>query len=123
MLTSAECSPGTIFISLAPSRNLFFISIFLVARILDLSGSMNTFADGWPVSSIALVSCLAATPDVAPVSMIPICWFATFHAHFAAILFCWIGDAVVIVAAIVSVFCGLPCSVSCSLTRQDSEDQ
>ncbi len=88
-MTSAECSPGTTFISLAPSRSLCFKSIFYVALILifDLSGSMNTLVEGWPEFSKALMSRLAVAPDVAPVPMIPVWRFEFFCAHFAAILF------------------------------------
>ncbi len=69
---SVECSPGTTFISLAPSCSLCFSSIFLITLIFDLSGSMNTLVDGRPVFSMASMSRLATAPDVAPVSMISV---------------------------------------------------
>ncbi len=53
--------------------------------------------------SKASMSCLAAAPDVVPVSMIPVQQFVIFHALFAAILFCRQGDAVVVIAAIPSI--------------------
>jgi hypothetical protein len=47
-------------------------SIFWVTLIFDLSGSVNISVNGRPVFLKALMSCLAAAPDVAPVYMIPV---------------------------------------------------
>ncbi len=53
------------------------------------------------------MSCLAAAPDVAPVSMIPILQIAIFWAHFAAVLFLCLEAALVVIMAIVSLHKGV----------------
>ena len=89
MLTSVECSPGTMFISLAAGQSLCFRHIFFVALFVCLSGNMNVFFDSSPVSSKASSSSSGAAPDVAPVSRIPVfcsLLLITFHAQCAATL-------------------------------------
>ena len=68
ILISAECSPGTMFISLAASPRLCFSSIFFVAFLVRLLGNMNVFLDGCPVSSRSGLTSSGAAPDVAPES-------------------------------------------------------
>jgi hypothetical protein len=67
---------------------------------------MNTLVEGRPVFSKPSMSRLAAAPDVAAMSMIPVQWFEFFCAHFAAILFCGQEGAVVEIAAILSIWGG-----------------
>ena len=68
ILISAECSPGTMFISLAASRRLCFSSIFFVAFPVRPSGNMKVFSDGCLVSSRYVSTSSGAAPDVAPES-------------------------------------------------------
>ncbi len=86
MLISIECI-GTMFILLALGRRLCFNRIFVVALILILSGSMNTFSGRRPVLWKQSALCLAPVLDVQPVSSIPDL-FLIFLFNFAAILFC-----------------------------------
>jgi hypothetical protein len=67
---------------------------------------MNTLVDGRPIFSKALVSHLAAAPDMASMSMISPQQFDIFHAHIVAVLFCGQGSAVVDIPAILSIWGG-----------------
>jgi len=68
ILTSAECSPGTMFISQADSRRLCLSSIFFVALHVLLSGNINVFLEDCPVSMRSGSSSAGAAPEVAPES-------------------------------------------------------
>jgi hypothetical protein len=85
-LISEECRFGTMFISPAPVQRLCFKRIIFVASIFVLSGSMNTFLDGRPVSWNNSISISAPAPEVQPVSKMPVL-LAIFLFHFSAILF------------------------------------
>ncbi len=74
------------FILPALAQRLCFSCICFVALIFDLSGSMQTFLDGKPVSWKQSMSFLAPVPEVQPVSKMPD-RFATFCFHFSVILF------------------------------------
>jgi hypothetical protein len=67
---------------------------------------MNTLVDSRPVFSKASMSYLAAAPDEAPVSMIPVQQFDYFCSHFADILFCGQEGAVVDLAPFLSIWGG-----------------
>ena len=68
ILIRAECSPGTMFISLAASRRLCLSSILFVAFPVRPLGNIKVFSDGWPVSSRSSSTSSGAAPEVAPKS-------------------------------------------------------
>ncbi len=68
MLISAECSPGTMFISLAASHRLCLSSILFVAFPVRPSGNIQVFSDECPVSSSSSLTSSGAAPEVAPES-------------------------------------------------------
>ena len=68
ILTSAECSPGTMFISRADSRRLCLSSIFFVAFPVRPSGNINVFLEDCLVSIRSGLSSAGAAPEVAPES-------------------------------------------------------
>jgi hypothetical protein len=68
ILTSAEWSPGMMFISRAASRRLCHRSIFFVAFPVRPSGNITAFVDGCPVSSRSGLSSSGAAPKDAPES-------------------------------------------------------
>jgi hypothetical protein len=84
------------FISPAPAQRLCFRRIIFVAGIFDVSGNMNTFLDGRPVSWKYSMSISAPAPDVQPVSKMPDL-FAIFRFYFYAILFFIVGFDVSVV--------------------------
>ncbi len=86
-LISIEHRFGTMFISLALGHRSCFNHILFVALILVLSGSMNTFLDGRPVSWKQSELCLAPAPNVQPVDSIPDLFF-NFLFHFCSNFFC-----------------------------------
>ena len=95
-LISDECRFGTMFISPAPARRSCFKRIIFVAGIFVLSGSMNTFFDGRPVSWNNSISISVPAPEVQPVSKMPVL-LAIFLFHFSAILFFVVGFDVSVV--------------------------
>ena len=64
LTTSAECSPGTMFISRADSRTLCLSSIFFVASPVRPSGNINVFLEDFPVSIRSGSSSAGAAPEV-----------------------------------------------------------
>ncbi len=125
-LIRVECSPGTIFNSLAVGQSLCLNSIVLVALQVCLSGSINVLLDVMPVSSRASSSSPGAVPKVAPVSRMPVFLarqLSIFRAQCAATLLTGLMCAIALIAQSILVFsCGVSSS-SCSLTRQVSRDQ
>ncbi len=125
MLTSAECSPGTMFIYRAARRRLCLRSIFFVAFPVHPSGNMKVFWDGCPVSSRSGASSSGAAPEVAPESRnanlydFLLCNFCT---QCVATLLDGIPFTITNMA--ISTLVVLSDDVfSCSLTRQVSGDQ
>jgi hypothetical protein len=84
------------FISPAPAQRLCFRRIIFIASIYDLSGNMNIFLDGRPVSWKESISISAPAPEVQPVSKMPDL-FAIFRFHFIVILFFTIGFGISVV--------------------------
>ncbi len=118
-LTSVECSPGTMFISLAAGRSLCFRCIFFVALFVRLSGNMNVFFDGLPVSSKASSFSSGAALDVAPVSRIPIfcsLLLLTFRAQCAGTLLTGLVAVVAVIALSTLIVESISSVSSCSLT-------
>ena len=95
-LIRVECKFGTMFISPAPAQRLCFKRIIFVAGILVLSGNINIFLEGRPVSMNNSMSISAPAPEVQPVSKMPVL-LAIFLFHFSAILFFTVGFDVSVV--------------------------
>jgi hypothetical protein len=125
MLTSAECSPGTMFISQAARRRLCLRSIFFVAFPVRPSGNMKVFWDGCPVLSRSGGSSSGAAPEVAPESRkanLLDFLFCSFCTQCAATLLDRIPLAVADMAILTLVVLSDGDS-SCSLAGQASRDQ
>ncbi len=125
MLTSDECSPGTMFISRAARPRLCLRSIFFVTFPVRLSGNMKVLWDGCPVLSRSGASSSSAAPEVAPESRkgnLLDFLFCSFCAHCATTLLDRIHLAIANMA--ISTLVVLPDDdSSCSLTRQASGNQ
>ncbi len=125
MLTSAECSPGTMFISRVARQRLCLRSIFFVAFLVRPSGNMKVFWDGCPVSSRSGASSSGAAPEVALESRKANLFdflSCSFHAQCAAILLDGIPLAIADMAILTLVVVSDGDS-SCSLAGQASRDQ
>ena len=135
ILISAECSPGTMFISLAASRRLCFSIIFFVSFPVRPSGNMNVFLDGCLVSSRSGLTSSGAAPDVAPESRKATCFSLLMLNCCARCNSSLLGGIPLPMAdRAVSMLAGesdcgsfgagvADCGFSCSLTRQVSGDQ